>query len=84
MQAEAGALTTAIGTNTLSVSGRRVCRMASLGEALRSFFNIVGCALGGAHHEGVAAADNALAPFAGAAQATLLGPGHRADARWPR
>ncbi len=49
-------------------------------EALRSFFNIIGCMLGGARHEGVAIADAALAPFAGAAQATLLGRGRRTDA----
>ncbi len=49
-------------------------------EADRSFFNIIGCMLGGAHHSGVSIADDALSPFTGAAQATLLGRSKRADA----
>ncbi len=49
-------------------------------EALRSFFNIIGCTLGGARHHAVALAGAALAPFAGAAQATLLGQGRKTDA----
>ena len=48
-------------------------------EALRSVFNIIGCTIGGARHPGVAMADAALAPFAGPAQATLLGQGRRTD-----
>ncbi|MEJ0019986.1 MAG: MmgE/PrpD family protein [Acetobacteraceae bacterium] len=40
-------------------------------EALRSFVNIMGCTIGGARHEAVALADDALAGFAGA------GGGHR-------
>ena len=34
-------------------------------EAVRSFFNIVGCILGGARHQGVEIADSALGGFAG-------------------
>ncbi|MBS0642439.1 MAG: MmgE/PrpD family protein [Acetobacteraceae bacterium] len=49
-------------------------------EALRSFFNFVGCTLGGAHHPGVTLTLQALQPFAGAGQATLLGRGRRSDA----
>ena len=50
-----------------------------LNEARRSFFNIVGCMLGGARHETVEVADAALAPFEGQAQATLVGRGRRTD-----
>jgi len=48
-------------------------------EALRSFFNIVGCTVGGGRHEIVDLADRSLAPFAGAPQATLFGRGRKAD-----
>jgi len=48
-------------------------------EALRSFFNVVGCTIGGARHEMVEIADQTLGAFAGAAQATLFGRGRRAD-----
>lgn len=48
-------------------------------EALRSFFNIVGCTIGGARHEMVDIADKALGAFAGAPQATLFGRGRKAD-----
>src|SRR4051794_34724718 len=78
MSSELGALTTGIATY---VAGSRHGSLPPdvAREALRSFFNIVGCALGGAHHQGVAVADDALAPFSGAGQATLLGRGRRAD-----
>jgi 2-methylcitrate dehydratase PrpD len=49
-------------------------------EALRSFFNFVGCTLGGAGHSGVASADSALTPFTGQPRATLLGRGRKSDA----
>lgn len=48
-------------------------------EALRSLFNAVGCAFGGARHETVNTADKALAPFTGPAQATLFGRGRKSD-----
>ena len=48
-------------------------------EAVRSFVNIVGCTVGGARHPNVLLADEALAPFAGQAQATLFGRGRRTD-----
>jgi len=49
-------------------------------EALRSFVNIFGCMVGGARNETVAIADRALAPFAGAPEATVVGRGKRSDA----
>jgi 2-methylcitrate dehydratase PrpD len=49
-------------------------------EAKRTLLNWTGCAIGGSHHETVAKALAALAPFFGAAQATLLGRRERADA----
>ncbi|MGE4049073.1 MAG: MmgE/PrpD family protein [Acetobacteraceae bacterium] len=48
-------------------------------EALRSFFNIIGCTLGGARHDIVELADRTLAPFAGPQQATLFGRGRKTD-----
>src|SRR5271165_7052971 len=48
-------------------------------EALRSFFNVVGCAIGGARHGMVDIADKTLGAFAGAPQATLFGRGRKAD-----
>lgn len=48
-------------------------------EALRSFFNIVGCTIGGARHGLVDVADRTLGAFAGAPQATLFGRGRKAD-----
>jgi len=48
-------------------------------EALRSFFNIVGCTIGGARHPIVDLADKTLAPFAGPQQATLFARGRKAD-----
>jgi len=48
-------------------------------EARRSLLNIVGCVLGGARHAGVDAAHAALAPFTGAASATLMGRGDKSD-----
>ena len=48
-------------------------------EALRSFFNIVGCTIGGGRHELVDTADKAIGPFAGAPQATLFGRGRKTD-----
>ena len=49
-------------------------------EALRSFVNILGCMVGGSQHAAVAVADAAFAPFAGAAQATVIGRRKRTDA----
>ena len=48
-------------------------------EARRSLFNILGCTLGGARHDGVARTDDALSPFAGPPKATLIGRGRQAD-----
>jgi 2-methylcitrate dehydratase PrpD len=49
-------------------------------EALRSLFNILGCMIGGARHQGVEIADTALGPYPGTAAATLIGRGRKADA----
>ena len=49
-------------------------------EALRSVFNILGCMLGGARHQGVTIADTSLSLFTGQPQATLIGRGRKADA----
>jgi 2-methylcitrate dehydratase PrpD len=48
-------------------------------EAVRTFFNYMGCAVGGSHHETVGIAISALAPFSGPAQATILGRKERLD-----
>src|SRR4051812_47577976 len=48
-------------------------------EALRSFFNVVGCTIGGAQHEMVEIADKTLGAFAGPPQSTLFGRGRKAD-----
>jgi 2-methylcitrate dehydratase PrpD len=48
-------------------------------EALRSFVNIVGCTLGGAHHDVIGLADDVLSEFSGPPQATLLGRSRKAD-----
>ena len=48
-------------------------------EAERSLVNWVGCALGGARHDAIAAALAALAPFAGPPQAGLIGRRERLD-----
>ena len=49
-------------------------------EALRSFFNILGCTIGGARHEVVDIADRTLGEYAGAPHATVIGRGRKADA----
>jgi hypothetical protein len=49
-------------------------------EGIRSLVNIVGCTLGGAHHDAVEKTWSALSPFAGREQATLLGRAERTDA----
>jgi 2-methylcitrate dehydratase PrpD len=49
-------------------------------ETLRSFFNIVGCTIGGARHEVVDLADRTLGEYAGAPHATVIGRGRKADA----
>ena len=49
-------------------------------EAHRGFLNWVGCTLGGARHEAARFAFTALSPFAGPAQASLLGRAERTDA----
>jgi 2-methylcitrate dehydratase PrpD len=48
-------------------------------EATRSLVNWMGCALGGAHHEAIGRALEALTPFAGPPQATIIGRTLRAD-----
>ena len=53
---------------------------AVLREARRTLLNWTGCALGGARHETLDIAMAALTPFAGAAQATVLGRRERVDA----
>lgn len=49
-------------------------------ETLRSVFNIIGCTIGGAHHEVVDLADKTLGDYAGAPHATVIGRGRKADA----
>lgn len=49
-------------------------------EGLRTFFNIVGCTVGGARHEAIEATWKAMKPFAGEAHASLLGRCERTDA----
>jgi 2-methylcitrate dehydratase PrpD len=49
-------------------------------ETLRSFFNILGCTIGGARHEVVDIADKTLGEYAGAPHATVIGRGRKADA----
>ena len=49
-------------------------------EGIRSLVNIVGCALGGARHDAVEKTWAALRPFAGVAQASLIGRPERTDA----
>jgi 2-methylcitrate dehydratase PrpD len=49
-------------------------------EAIRATINWLGCACSGSREETVAAAWRALSPFAGPAQATVLGRGQRTDA----
>jgi 2-methylcitrate dehydratase PrpD len=48
-------------------------------EAARSFLNWVGCAVGGATHPAIDIAWAAAKPFAGKAQATILGRGFKTD-----
>lgn len=48
-------------------------------EAERTLINWIGCAIGGAAHETVSRAIDALAPFFGPPQATLFGRHERAD-----
>jgi 2-methylcitrate dehydratase PrpD len=48
-------------------------------EAKRTLLNWAGCAIGGSHHEAVTIALAALTPFAGPAQATVLGRHERTD-----
>ncbi len=48
-------------------------------EASRTLLNWAACAVGGSRHETVDIAVGALAPFAGPAQATLLGRKERMD-----
>jgi len=49
-------------------------------EGIRSLVNILGCTLGGASHDATAKAWAALSPFAGHAQASLIGRAERTDA----
>ncbi|HEU5236583.1 MAG TPA: MmgE/PrpD family protein, partial [Pyrinomonadaceae bacterium] len=48
-------------------------------EAARTLLNWVGCTVGGSRHETVGIAISALAPFAGPAQASILGRKERLD-----
>lgn len=48
-------------------------------EACRTLLNWAGCAVGGSRHETVDIAVRALGPFAGSAQASVLGRGERFD-----
>ena len=48
-------------------------------EAVRTLVNWLGCALGGSHHETIGIALEALTPFAGAPQASVLGRRERLD-----
>ncbi len=50
-----------------------------LHEAKRALLNWLGCAIGTAHHETIVRALAAVAPFAGAPQAAILGRGERLD-----
>ena len=49
-------------------------------EGLRSFFNILGCTVGGARHPAVDTTWAMMKPFAGAPRATLIGRAERTDA----
>jgi 2-methylcitrate dehydratase PrpD len=48
-------------------------------HAVRTFLNWLGCAVGSCRHEAVDIAIKALTPFAGAAQASILGRTERSD-----
>ncbi|MCS0494585.1 MmgE/PrpD family protein [Ancylobacter sp. MQZ15Z-1] len=48
-------------------------------EGVRTLFNWMGCAVGGARHETVDCALAGIMPFAGRSQATVLGRGERLD-----
>ncbi len=48
-------------------------------EAIRTFLNWLGCAVGGSHHETLDIAIAALAPFSGPAQASILGRNEKFD-----
>ena len=48
-------------------------------EAKRSLINWMGCALGGAHHEAVERALDAMKPFSGPPNATVIGRADRLD-----
>ena len=49
-------------------------------EAARTFLNWLGCAIGGSRHEAVSMAIEALAPFSGVAQSSVIGRSERLDA----
>lgn len=48
-------------------------------EAVRTFFNWLGCTIGGSHHQAVDIAVRTLAPYAGPPQAAILGRSERFD-----
>src|SRR6202035_5519239 len=48
-------------------------------HAVRTFLNWLGCAVGSSQHEAVDIALKTLTPFAGAAQASILGRTERSD-----
>jgi len=63
----------------LAQSAAGACPAPVLHEAKRSLLNYIGCALGGAHEPAVDKAIAALAPFATARDATLIGRRERSD-----
>jgi 2-methylcitrate dehydratase PrpD len=72
--------TTAILTRFVLETPRSAIPPGVRREGVRSLVNILGCTLGGADHVAVDRAWNALRPFAGADQATLMGRRERTDA----
>jgi 2-methylcitrate dehydratase PrpD len=76
--AQAGATQTL--ARYLAAAGSADLPQAVRKEAHRGLLNWVGCTLGGARHEAARFAFTALSPFAGPAQASLLGRAERTDA----
>src|SRR5580658_8185953 len=78
MALESGQITALLAEYAVTADGAR-WPDAVRREALRSFFNIVGCTIGGARHEMVDIADKTLGAFAGPGQATLFGRRRKSD-----
>ena len=70
---------TAILARYVNASRFEALPAAVVHEARRALVNWAGCAIGASGHPTVDIAWNAMRPFAGAAQATLLGRGERTD-----